>query len=338
MKTKPLLAACTAAAAFLVSAVPPAAADPPANTELNGDPIDPGTYRAWAGNFRHIAQHCYEYEGEFVVVPGYNRRIPNARGLTRARAVDELTVTWRESRGGVTQTYEREPERGEVDAYIHALPDVRPGAYGYLVSARVVAILGPEEMLVADLQLIDMEDLEDDYKRDEQRARAQGVRDFREALNQRYEQRLAVKDIQEEEEDLLEPAHRLVGYATRRVRVGDVWTGPEDEGIQVAIARYEYLDEQQLEPVDRRYRGDLDQPRMLMIHPEPALRRPLDEQGMLRLLDERGMNVVGFVELMRELRDEVRDRDEADRELVEQLLPPMPEPPEDASGGRRRSF
>ena len=337
MKTKIFLAVCTAAA-LVASTVLPVAADPPSNTELNGDAIDPGTYRAWASNYRHISQHCFEYEDEFIVVPGYDRRIPNSRGLTRGRAVDELTVTWRETRGGLRQTYEREPEPGEVDAYIHALADVRPGTYGYLASARIVAILGPEEMLVADLQLIDMEKLEDDYKRDEARARAQGVRDFRAALNERYEHRLAVKEIQDEEEDLLEPVHRLVGYPTRLMRVGDVWTGPEEEGIQVAIARYEFLSEEQLEPADRRYRGDLDEPRLMLINPVPALRRPLDEQGMLRLLDARGMNVAGFVELMREVRGEVRDRDEADQHLVEQLLPPMPEPPEDARGSGRRSF
>jgi len=337
MKLKPLLAACTAAA-LLIGATPQADADPPTHTELNGDPIDSRTYRAWASNYRHIARHCFEYEGEFVVVPGYDRRVPNSRGLTRARAVDELTVTWRETRGGIRQTFEREPEPGEVDAYINALPDVRPGSFGHLASARVVAILGPEEMLVADLQLIDMEELEDDYKRDEARARAQGVRDFREALNQRYEHRLAVKELQDDAEDLLEPAHRLVGYPTRRVRVGDVWTGPQREGIQVAIARYEYLDEEQLETADRRFHGDPEQVRMLMINPEPALRRPLEEEGMVRLLDARGMTIAGFVEMMRELRDEVRDRDEADLELVEQLLPPRPEPPEDARGGRPRSF
>ena len=274
-------------------------------------------------------RHTAEFDGDFLVVPGYNRRIPNSRGLTAARATDELTVTWRESRAGVSQNYQREPERGEVEAYTTGLVDVRAGTYGSLASVLVVAILGPEEMLVADLQLIDLDALEDDYKNDERRARANGARDFREALNERYEHRLALKDLQEEEEDILETTHRVVGYPTRRLQVGDRWAGPGGDGLLVAIARYEYLSEQQLEPVHRRYRGDLDEPRMLLVEPTQAMRRTLDEQGTMRLLDARGLTVAAFIELMRELREEVRDRDEADAELLRTLLPPMPEPPED---------
>ncbi|MFI4859920.1 MAG: hypothetical protein ACIAXF_04470 [Phycisphaerales bacterium JB063] len=304
-----------------------ATADPPEFTELNGDPIDTRTYRAWASNYRQFAQYCAEMEGGFLVVPNYDRRLPSSRGLTRSQAVDELTETWRESNGTFSQSRMREPQAEEAYAYAYMLPDAEVGTYGYLHSVEIVEILGPEEMLVKDLWLIDVEQVAAQYDRDYERARDNDARNIRTQLNALYEQRLALKERQEDEE-VYEQTHRLVGYETLGLSVGERWAGPDrDEGFQVALARWEVPPEPEPEEGEdrpRRRRGD-DDPRLVMVNPEPLLRRPLDEQGMVRLIDARGYTVTRFVEAMRSIRERFRDRDDAEARLMGLLLPPTPE-------------
>ncbi len=312
----------------------PVLADPPPNTELNGDAVEPAVYRAWASNYRVYARYCGEIDGGFLVVPGYDRRIPSSRGLTLARATDELTETWRESTGGFSENRMRRPEPEEVKAYANILPDTTSGTYGYLDSVEVVKVLGPEEMLVTNLWLLDTEAVGAEYDRDRQRARASGARDADDQLDAMYRYRLELKERQDDE-DAFEQTHRLVGYDTRGLAEGHRWDGPEGEGIQVAVACWE-LPEPEAESAEaeeddsrsRRRRGRSsrqdDDPRMLLVNPQPVLRGPLEEQAMVRLLDARGYTIASFVELMRDVRDRLRDRDEADLRIIQALLPPMP--------------
>ncbi|XAL99194.1 hypothetical protein OT109_16630 [Phycisphaeraceae bacterium D3-23] len=321
----------TMTAGLVALAATAVVADPPANTELNGDPVDARTYRAWAGNYRQLAQYCAEFEDDFMVIPNYNRRVPSSRGLTRAQAVDELTITWRETTGGISQNRMREPQPEEAHAYAYALPDLEVGTYGHLHSVEIVEILGPEEMLVKELWLIDIDQVSDDYDRDNARARANGARNIREQLNQLYEQRLALKELQEDE-DAYDQTHRLVGYETLGLSAGERWAGPDpDEGFQVALVRWELPPDPEAEEGEdapRRRRGD-DDPRLVMVNPEGLMRRPLDEQAMIRLLDARGYTIASFVEVMRGIRERFRDRDEAEQRLIRTLQPPMPEVEED---------
>lgn len=310
-------------AAVLLASI--AHADPPANTELNGDPIDPRVYRAWAGNYRSIARYCAEDDDGFIVLPGYHRRTPSSRGFTRAQATDELTVRWRETTGGLSQNRMREPEPEEVQAYAYGLMSVEVGTYGYVHSFEIVEVLGPEEMLVKDIWLIDKAAVRADYERDSQRARANGARNFRDQLDALYEHRIALSELQDDEDDLQE-THRLIGYSTRGLRAGERWEGTGRDGIQIGIARWEMpeWEDDAGEDGDSRRSRDDDEPRWVLVNPQQAMRHTLDEQDMIRLLDARGYTVAEFVELMREVRERFRERDEADARLVDMLLPPKP--------------
>lgn len=310
----------------LAATIPAVHANAQDNTELNGDPVESSVYRAWARNYRQFARYCGEFEGEFLVVPSYDRRTPSSRGLTIARATDELTETWRETINGISRNFMREPQREEVEAYATILPGVRTGTYGHLDSVEVVSILGPEEMLVTNLWLIDTDAVGEQYERDRRRARANDARDIDDQLDELYRYRLELKERQEEDE-VYEQTHRLVGYETRGLAEGVRWAGPEDEGLQVAVMRWE-VPEADAEDDDsgrrRRGRSRQQDPRMVLINPGPVLRGPLDERAMVRLLDARGYTIASYVELMRDVRERVRDRDEADLRLIKALFPPMP--------------
>lgn len=339
MPTPPKRLACLMFIAWAVVASP-VLADPPPNTELNGDEVEPAVYRSWAGNYRQFARYCGEIEGGFLVVPGYDRRIPSSRGLTLARATDELTETWRESTGGFSENRMRRPEPEEVKAYANILPDTRSGTYGYLDSVEIVKVLGPEEMLVTHLWLIDTEAVGAEYDRDRRRARANGASDIDDQLDALYRYRLELKERQDDE-DAFEQTHRLVGYDTRGLAEGQRWDGPDGEGVQVAVAHWE-LPEPEAEDAEaeeddsrnRRRRGrsgrrNDDEPRMLLVNPQPVLRGPLEERAMVRLLDARGYTIASFVEQLRDVRDRLRDRDAADLRMIQALLPPMPGDEED---------
>ena len=334
---------CLVVLLVISAAGPSRAADP---TELNGDPIDTRTYRAWLGNYRVVARYCAEHGDDFLVVPGFERRLPNSRGLSVAQATDQLTETWRETTGAFSERRMRVPDRVEVEAYARALPGVRTGTYGYLDSVRVVAILGPEEMIVDELWLIDVDAIREEYARDVRRARDNGVRNARDQLDAMYKYRIELRERQEDGRDVFEARHRLVGYPTRGLAEGDRWQGPDDEGVQVAIARWIDPEEEAdaVEAEDQADGAEDDEPRsrrgrrssrdrgpfgndpyMLLVNPEPLLRRPMEEEAMVRLLDARGYTIAQFVEVMRGMRENVNDRREADLRLTRALLAPMPE-------------
>ena len=303
-------------------------ASQPAQTELNGDPIDSRTYRAWVSNYRMVSRFCAVFEEDFVVVPNYDRRVPSSRGITRSQATEELTVRWRESSGILSQGRSRRPAEEEVRAYANAMPDTEVGSYGDLHSVEIVEILGPDEMLVKELWLIDVEAVEEQYDADAERARDNGVRNYRTQLNALYEHRIALKDLQDEE--VYSETHRLVGYPTRGLSIGERWDGPDREGFQVALARWETPVDPQADEGDeveqrrRRRRWNAD-PRLVLVNPVSLLRHPLEEDDMVRLLDARGHTIVSFVEAMREIRERFRNRDEANDRLARLLLPAMPE-------------
>ena len=285
-------------------------------SEINGDPVDSRTRRAWAGNYAQFAQYCFSFEDDWVAVPGYSRRMFSSRGVSASQAREEMTQRWRETSGAITQRRARQPEPEEVEVYIKALPDLDMGTYGYIDSVEILEILGPDQMLVRNIWLIDKDQVAQAYRADQREAEEDGARDARAQLAQRYEQRLELIERQEESE--YEQAFRLVGYTTRGLRAGDRYNGSDDEGMQVAVIKRE------LPPVDenaRRRRRAV--PRLVLIAVAGPMRTTLDEQAFIRMIDARGYTIASFVQIVRELRSE--DRDEADERIFNLLMPPEPE-------------
>lgn len=293
-------------------------------TELDGTPIDSRLRRAWSGNWREFARYCAPFEDGYIAVPNFDRRTPSSRGLTEREAIEDLTQTYSESTGIIRQTRTWTPPREEAQAYANAIPDMDLGTYGYVHSVEVVEILGPEQMLVKNIWLIDSDALEREYNREMARGRDSDDRDYRKKVQASFAQRLDANERQDEDE--YEQTCRLVGYATRGLRPGVRYTGPDEEGFQIAVAKWDLPEvEEPAEGEDRPRRSSRNKPDpvLVLIDPAPVLRRSATEEQFIELLDQRGMKIVQFIELVREFRED--DRETADELIFNDLFPDGPD-------------
>ncbi|MEM6257240.1 MAG: hypothetical protein AAGI37_02870 [Planctomycetota bacterium] len=286
-------------------------------TELDGTPIPGPIYRGFESNFRKYAVFANEIDGGFVVIPGYDRRLPSSRGISASQAMDLLKVEQEVRTGNLVRKKVKYPDRADAEAYSRALPNLNVGSYGWVASAEVVKIIDREQMIVKEVWLVDLPTLRESYEKDRTKsARQNDGEPNRELLNFNYAQRIKMKDQQEENDEGFERQFRLVGYDTRGLRVGDRWKGNNSEGFQVAVAYWEEPEPDEEE--SRRRRND--DPRLVLTEVESLMRNSLDEEGFKKLLGERDMTVAGFVDLVRTLRE--NDRRNAEERIVNALLPP----------------
>ena len=289
-------------------------------TETDGTPIDERIYRAYESNWRKYARFASKNDAGYLVLPDYDRRLENSRGLSTGQALDKLTKTWEEQQGNLVVKKSKTPPREEAEAYASRLPDLKIGSYGYLHSAEVVKIIDDHQMLVRELWLVDHAALSAQYKKDQQRmARRNNGEVNTEALQFDYAVRAAMVTQQEDRDGGFGETFRLVGYKTLGLRVGDRYRGPTGEGFQVGVVQWETPDPAES---DGRSRFRKDEQRLVLSEVEDTMRQTLDEQGFKGLLAERGITVVKFVDLMRTVREAERDGDEADKRIVRSLLAP----------------
>jgi hypothetical protein len=310
-------------------------------TELDGTPIDSRLRRAWAGNWRDFARSVAPFEDGYIVVPNYDRRTPSSLGMSERDAIEKLTETYTETTGIIRETRTWTPPREEAEAYANTLPKMDLGTYGYIHSVEVVEVLGPEQMLVKNIWLIDGDAVERAYERELAELQMQerrngrnnrGGPDARAVVDARYAMRLAVVEYQQNRE--FGQTCRLVGYDTRGLQPGQRYAGPRDEGFQVAVAKWDHVavpaeDEaqDQAEEDDRprrsSRRSDEPDPMLVLVDPLPVMRVNTTEEQFIEMLDKRGLKIVEFIELVRELRE--ADRETSEELIFNELLPPKPE-------------
>ncbi len=294
---------------------PPALAQ--RQTEVDGTRIEDRVYRSYESNWRKYARFACEIDGGYAYFPSYDRRFDNSLNMTTSQAMDKLTKTWEEKQGNLVQKRSKSPPREDAEALAKALPELKIGSYGYVASAEVVEIINDKQMIVRQLWLVNLNTLRKAYEADEKEsARRNNGEVNREELNFNYQSRIKLKELQEERDEGFTQSFRLIGYDTRGLRVGDRWEGPNNEGFQVGVARWETP--QPAEGETRRSRRE--EPRLVLSAIEPVMRTTLDEEGFKKLLKERGMTVVDFVNLMRDMRE--NDPQNAEQRVINSLLPP----------------
>ncbi|MEM1355695.1 MAG: hypothetical protein AAGC44_14495 [Planctomycetota bacterium] len=293
-------------------------------TEVDGTPLDSRTRRAWAGNYREYARYIAIFEEGYIVVPGYERRANSSRGMSVREAEERLKVTWTEDGGLILQDRTWRPPREEIEAYAKLLPALRLGVFGYVHSVEVVEILGPEEMLVKDLWILDADALDRQYRRDQAEGRASRDRNYTQLLEAAYSKRLELADLQDERE--FQETFRLVGYRTRGLREGVRFDGLDDEGFQVAFVSWDMPaeEDQQDNRLRRSRRGEGVR---VLADPAKVMRHTIDEQEFIELLKQKEMTIAGFVNLVRGARQQ--DRDTADSVILSELMPAGPNDEDD---------
>lgn len=272
-----------AAGAWLLS-------QPPAHASRDASHIDPGIELSptqvdliWRRNWPLYARSCIVFEGDYAFCPGYSPQTPSSLGKTARQLIAESSREVRVRDGVLIRSRTITMPREEAEALANALPRLEVGAYGYIHSMRVDEILGPEEMIVSDIWLIDEEDLQRQIDADErvmQRARMDAAEQDRQ-IELRYGQRRKLVETQDER-DFAQPV-RLVGVNTRTVREKQRYTPPA--GLQIALVKRD-------PPESRRREG------RLVATPATQFGRGVSEAQFLEMLTARDYTQASFAALI----------------------------------------
>ncbi len=289
-------------------------------TEVDGTPIEDRIYRGYEANWRKYARFACEVDGGYAYIPHYDRRKDSSRGMSVTQVMDELTKRWEEKSGNLVVKKTKRPPREDAEAFARAIPDLAVGSYGWVASAEVVEVIGRDEMIVKELWLVDRDRLNEQYKADREKMERRTGEVDEDELKFDYQGRLALREQAGEKDEGFTGTFRLIGYDTRGLREGERWEGRNNEGFQVAVIRWETPEPEAEEDSDRRRRSRSDDdPRLVLSEIESKMRRTLDSEGFKKLLAERGMSVVEFVELVRDMRE--NDRQNAEERITNALLP-----------------
>ncbi|MEM9415428.1 MAG: hypothetical protein AAGA29_08135 [Planctomycetota bacterium] len=188
-------------------------AAPPAHAQAGGDgELDRAGQRVFRNYTRIFCRQFFVYEDTYVMLPNHYREREASTGRTYDEAEAELTETRTEQvSGSIVRTVKIPPPRGEVIALSMVIPEIEVGHYGFIDSVTVARVVRDNEMIVRSLRLID--------------PAAVGT--------ERNTHRLALAERQKEYEEL---TFRLHGFSTEGLSPGDRYRGPDDKGINVAVA------------------------------------------------------------------------------------------------------
>ena len=171
-------------------------------------------YKAYS---RVFCQRFFVYDKDkFLILPNYRENTLNSSAKTIDGVTEELTkiITIRGGGGVVIKEKEELPPRDEVMAVARALPDMDVGHYGYLIQVKVKEVLGPMEMIVTEPVFVEREG----------------------GLGTERKNKRALHSKQEKYE---EGTYRLIGFSTKELLEDSIYSGPDDRGLQIAVASTE---------------------------------------------------------------------------------------------------
>jgi len=273
--------------------------------------IDSLWNRAW----REFAPYYLEHDGDFVCVPGYDRRIPSSTGVS-IRDYQEATAweqEYTDERGRErTRTLVKPDE--EAHAAVATIPEVAVGRYGYIHSGNIDRIVDGKTLVLEDIWLLDAEQAREEKEalkaelrqglaediesalrnrgRNERRNRGDGIARRRgsenESIDWAFEERTAAAQRQRDRA-FTRYDWEVVGYRTDRLTEDARWpTGrAAEEGLQLIIV-------------------DVAGTTVTAV-PAATLGRGLDEVAFLDMLAERDITKAQFVEMVTEAKRESRD-------------------------------
>jgi hypothetical protein len=142
------------------------AADPPAkpldakSSASPAAPLSPADRTFWQQNWKRIAMAYAVVGDDFFAFPQFDPKFPSSTHVTVDGWLAEHTTSSRVTNGGIAHNVDSAPPREEALAAATRIPSFAPGAYGYIASAKVVEVVGPQEMIVTEVRLVDPEEVE----------------------------------------------------------------------------------------------------------------------------------------------------------------------------------
>ncbi len=204
----------------------------------------------------------------------FNRLYPSSKQETVAAVTKRLTKVELVRDGIITRRVTVKPVPAEAQAVAMALPNITPGNYGYVHSAEVTKVLGPEDMLVKEMWLVDYDTIRGtDYKHRVQRDKL-------------YRQQRGFDN----------KVFRIVGHDTKNVTVGQRigMTGSRGKPLQLAIIKTE----------DNPGGDFFNRTRTVAVLADRIQVNRVGEEEFAKLLDKRSLTKTDLVNIVMEARRE----------------------------------
>ena len=297
-----VLAAVVAAWGGVAVAVAQQVEGPPAAPE-----VDPWTRTRvaplWERHWRRFAAKTIPFEGDFVSCPAFDRQFPSSAKVTPDQWRHDHSVRRRVGMGGaLVQTQTVTPPREEGEAAAMLLPEMAVGQYGHIHSVKVLRVLGPLEMLVDDVWLVDPEQVEAERDRMERdlRQKAGNNSDARGEINDRvdaaFEQRKAAAGRQRR--GAFTDQARLVGFPTQGLEPGRRYTGPAGRPFQVAVLRAEDQMSRTGRTTSTRRSSSSRARQQLVLGPALDFTTGVTEHQFRAMIEKRGLTDAQFVQMV----------------------------------------
>lgn len=297
--------------------------------------------------WKEYATRYVKRESEYYAVPGYDTSFPSSRGITVDQVLDKHQGTQTLDRVGYSMPLRKVTliQRAEAEAVAMPIPWVAPGQYGYVRSVYIEKILGPDQMLVRDIELVDATELKKEVE-----LRKKSVTDSgdQNAIDRAYAERTKLADRQKE--NAFRSPILLTGYSTENLTEKSRWLGPNAGsgkiGMQLAVVRA--VTEVKSPGSNKAYKVPLR--KFYEAVPAEKLKEGITKEQFEELLAQRGLTVAAFVEMVEaELRREPKLAAARVVERIEGLRTHKPDEPAaqqrpmfaapartEASGGRSR--
>lgn len=187
---------------------------PAVEAQRRNDPLanlDRDQRRVFQAYTRLFCAQFFRYERDrYVILPNHYVKRENSTGRSYDQVKEMMTEVRRERRGLTTVEVKVYPPEAEVIAAAKVLPAMDVGHYGYLSQVQIKEIVGPEEMIVTNIELIPEEVVG----------------------TEKNAARLRLAELQQ---SLQYQTYRVLGFRTKGLAEGQVYKGPGDKGLHVAV-------------------------------------------------------------------------------------------------------
>jgi len=276
--------------------------------------------RNWDLNWKYYGSRYVKLGDTHYPLSRWNDRFPSSAHRTPEMIIHESTkyIEQRVSATMVKRVRIQLPREDGV-AGATALPAIEPGHYGYLHSFEIDEILDKDLMLVEDIWLVVEDDVEEAYDRREKELEGRGVeRDTAESVAEsEFQYRLRLIDRQDDRSFRnkvvvqgidTEPLDRKMRWPRKP---------PHRWGVQLAIIGT-------IEVGERRKKTY-----PLAAPVDYLLKRTLDEQAFLAMLEARGIDKEQFCRIILAAKQEDPDTVEAPTFAAIEAARPQQPPPDD---------
>ncbi len=133
----------------------------------------------WQQNWRKTAGRYCQVGEDYFTCEKWDASYPSSMHVSVSQWQRENSEKKKIRQGLLVKTAKYVPDRAEAEAAATTLPTVRVGEYGYIHSARVTQVLGPNEMIVGDIWIVDEKSIEEEKEAELEKIRSKVEREMK---------------------------------------------------------------------------------------------------------------------------------------------------------------